>query len=118
MDDWLHESQKMGSYYSSCAVCIAATISANSHGGMKIKSRPRAVRSEGIDAEKGAHPVGLTQANLHFSYADDHADLLREFPLLTRAWALQERWLAPRVLHFCGSKVAFECNEVTTCEYR
>ncbi|KAK8096080.1 hypothetical protein PG999_014102 [Apiospora kogelbergensis] len=121
MDDWLHESQKMGSYYSNCAVCIAATSSANSHGGMKIESRPRAVRSEGIDAEKGAfcliaHPVGLTQAKSHFSYADDHADLLREFPLLTRAWALQERWLAPRVLHFCGSEVAFECNEVTTCE--
>ncbi|KAH8598227.1 hypothetical protein B0O99DRAFT_495675, partial [Bisporella sp. PMI_857] len=70
-EDWQVESQRMGTYYSNCTVCIAATGSANSMESFK--------------------------------------NLLRYFPLLTRGWVMQERLLAPRVLHFCGSEVVFEC---------
>lgn len=41
----------------------------------------------------------------------------RDFPLLTRAWVLQERWLSPRVLHVCGSEVVLEWSEATVCEF-
>lgn len=119
--DWLNESQKMGAYYSNCTVCVAATSSPNSQGSMAIAKRPTAIRSRGTDPEKGdfdlvAHPATSLGPKTHFSQAYSHEVLLRDFPLLTRAWVLQEKWLSPRVLHFCGSEVAFECAEMTTCE--
>lgn len=125
--DWLAEAQLMGQYYSHCTVCIAATSSPNSHGTMAIQPRPNAIRAPAIDPVRGAfalvaHPTGWRHPDPHFgeSPAGPHrsheSTVLAAFPLLTRAWVLQERWLSPRVLHFCGAEVAFECTTTTTCE--
>ncbi|KAF2468074.1 HET-domain-containing protein [Lindgomyces ingoldianus] len=38
------------------------------------------------------------------------------FPLLSRAWAFQERILSPRVLHFGGQELYWECRQETYCE--
>ena len=38
------------------------------------------------------------------------------FPLLTRAWAFQERILAPRVVYFCENELVWECGKLRTCE--
>jgi len=74
-----------------------------------------------VDPQSGrfdlvAYPSNLSRYRPHFGHTYKLENLLRDFPLLTRAWVLQERWLAPRVLHFCGSEVVFECSEMTTCE--
>lgn len=37
-------------------------------------------------------------------------------PLSTRGWVVQERFLAPRVLHFTESQIYWECLESTCCE--
>jgi hypothetical protein len=37
-------------------------------------------------------------------------------PLLHRAWAVQERFLSPRVLHFTADDMVFECNHHTVAE--
>lgn len=37
-------------------------------------------------------------------------------PLNGRGWVLQERLLAPRILHFCPQEVLFECCETAACE--
>jgi hypothetical protein len=37
-------------------------------------------------------------------------------PLNRRAWVLQERLLAPRVLHFDRDQLVWECSELTACE--
>jgi hypothetical protein len=39
-----------------------------------------------------------------------------EFPLLLGGWVFQERLLSPRVLHFCGSELVWECRQVSACE--
>lgn len=39
-------------------------------------------------------------------------------PVNRRAWVLQERLLCPRVLHFCGDQVAWECAEFDAAEAR
>jgi hypothetical protein len=36
-------------------------------------------------------------------------DLVEQAPVNRRAWVLQERLMAPRVLHFCQDQVAWEC---------
>lgn len=125
--DWLAEAQHMGQYYSHCTVCIAATSSPNSHGTMAIQPRPNAIREQAIDPVRGAfalvaHPTEWKHPDPHFGgppagpRRSHECITLAAFPLLTRAWALQERWLSPRVLHFCGTEVAFECKTMTTCE--
>jgi hypothetical protein len=37
-------------------------------------------------------------------------------PLAMRAWALQERLLSPRTLHFSRGQLFWECNEKVACE--
>jgi Heterokaryon incompatibility protein (HET) len=37
-------------------------------------------------------------------------DLVEQAPVNQRAWVLQERLMAPRVLHFCRNQVAWECT--------
>ncbi|KAK0720237.1 heterokaryon incompatibility protein-domain-containing protein [Lasiosphaeris hirsuta] len=121
-DDWRQESQRMGRYYSKCQVCIAATSSASSAESFNIISdRPTVIRSPGLDPGSGpfnltAYPTDLTNHRSHFGHTSELETLRRDFPLLTRAWVLQERWLSPRVLHFCGSEVVLECSEATVCE--
>lgn len=43
-------------------------------------------------------------------------DLVNKAPVNVRAWVLQERLLAPRVLHFCKGSVAWECGGFTRAE--
>ena len=37
-------------------------------------------------------------------------------PLMQRAWTLQERLTAPRIIHFHESEMIYECTDSTTCE--
>jgi hypothetical protein len=120
-EDWRYESQRMGPYYRNCTICIAATSSANSGKSFEIAERPSMVSSSSTDPGNGlfnllAYPLDLMEEKPHFGHSNNLETALGSFPLLTRAWVLQERWLSPRVLHFCGSEVVFECAQLTTCE--
>ncbi|KAK4494316.1 hypothetical protein PRZ48_014614 [Zasmidium cellare] len=42
--------------------------------------------------------------------------LVESSPVNRRAWVLQERLLAPRVLHFCEDQIAWECPEHDAAE--
>jgi hypothetical protein len=44
------------------------------------------------------------------------ADRVDNAPVNRRAWVLQERLMAPRVLHFCRDRVAWECREFEAAE--
>ncbi|KAJ0123870.1 hypothetical protein J7T55_012341 [Diaporthe amygdali] len=43
-------------------------------------------------------------------------NLVNKAPVNVRAWVLQERLLAPRVLHFCKGSIAWECGGFTRAE--
>lgn len=43
-------------------------------------------------------------------------NLVNKAPVNVRAWVLQERLLAPRVLHFCKGSIAWECSGFTRAE--
>lgn len=118
--DWQFESPKMIKYYGQCYVCIAATNVSGANSGIDIVDRPGAFHQSGIDHEGVqydlvAYPSELVELVPHFSRADKMT-VQERFPLMTRAWVLQERWLAPRTLHFCGREVVFECTEGLKCE--
>ncbi|KAJ5753781.1 heterokaryon incompatibility protein-domain-containing protein [Penicillium nucicola] len=43
-------------------------------------------------------------------------DEIENSPLSTRGWVVQERFLAPRIIHFGTSQIFWECLENTNCE--
>jgi hypothetical protein len=53
----------------------------------------------------GYHPADGTGAN----------PSPEKYPLMTRAWAYQERLLAPRILYF-GEELSWECRTTSACE--
>ncbi|KAK5132212.1 hypothetical protein LTR08_009272 [Meristemomyces frigidus] len=58
--------------------------------------------------------ICITATNVSGPNAGLH---IRDRPTALRAaGVLQERWLAPRTLHFCGAEVVFECAQGLECE--
>ncbi|TGJ88021.1 hypothetical protein E0Z10_g715 [Xylaria hypoxylon] len=120
-EDWEHEARKMGHYYSNCFVCIAATSSSSSAGTLELAKHPDdiMVRSTGQDPQTGPFSLIAIPSELldiqHFGRAHQRTQP-STFPLMTRAWVMQERWLSPRTLHFCGTEIVFECAKMTVCE--
>ncbi|UQC76722.1 HET domain-containing protein [Colletotrichum lupini] len=43
-------------------------------------------------------------------------DYVWDEPLSKRGWTLQERWLAPRLVHFGSQQMSFECNAYFLCQ--
>lgn len=41
---------------------------------------------------------------------------LQRAPLILRSWVLQERYLAPRVIHFGARQILWECLEFDACD--
>ncbi|KAI0531681.1 heterokaryon incompatibility protein-domain-containing protein [Xylaria digitata] len=120
-EDWEHDARKMGQYYSNCFVCIAATSSSSSAGTLELVKHPDEImiRSTGQDPQTGPFGLIAIPSELldvqHFGQTYQRTQPSR-FPLMTRAWVMQERWLSPRTLHFCGTEIVFECAKMTICE--
>ncbi|KAI9641566.1 hypothetical protein NHQ30_010378 [Ciborinia camelliae] len=131
-EDWRHESALMASIYSNSYVNIAATGAADSSRGC-LAPRNLAHRSIPISARgflktqhedniifvrkslNGLHKLYSTPAILR-SETTDLSEKEKEAPLLLRAWVFQERYLAPRTLHFCSSELVMECRQGLRCE--
>jgi hypothetical protein len=112
VEDWEIESALMGAVYYNSRLNIAAAASSNSHGGlfrsrtsfnsMATAANPRWPTFEGREICLLEHNLWHRQLNLA--------------PLNRRAWVLQERILASRVLHFGESQLFWECHELDACE--
>jgi hypothetical protein len=107
----------MAQVYQHSFLTLAATVSSgdsqgcyseheNNGGTMEINIPPSCSTPRQIVVRKPLpHWVNLPLSTIKTDY-----------PLLSRAWVFQERLLSPRVLHFCGSELVWECRETTTCE--
>lgn len=106
----------MSSIYSNAYVMLSATGSASSSTGLSIFSPTR------LAPTYSPFPYTSTEGTkgtlLVFSYSKEVTrfpawsgpyELLKNEPLTQRGWALQERWLAPRILHFRSREMFFEC---------
>jgi hypothetical protein len=97
--------------------------------------RPPLLRPELSPVDQETHPMDLSISTLPESESNNGnlrrctildvslwKDLVDEAPVNKRGWVLQERLLAPRVLHFCGTsdgtlgQVAWECTECDAAE--
>ncbi len=113
-DQKARELPKMGEIFGNAYFVLAATLAENGDYGL-YQERPRSsftvldssgqvVKARAVDL--GDHAVWKTSRD--FWAAD--------LPLFSRAWALQERLLARRVVHFTPYELVWECRTFVNCE--
>lgn len=107
-EDWARESSRMADIYSNAYLVIAANRSADASGGC-FHSRT-AQPSCQVDL-----PGYADNVHVRFVFVTDEIDWTHggftDEPLSKRAWGLQERVLARRVLHFNSRQLYYECDE-------
>lgn len=110
-EDWSNEAVRFGQYYENALLTIAATGASSSNDGLLFKSpiskfgpisftfRPKGAMAYTI---RSRVPSWLSETQ----YA----------PLSDRGWAVQERLLSRRVLHFAENLILWECHDVRATE--
>lgn len=100
-DDWKKEAALMTSVYSGSTLNIAASSALDSSHGLFLTT-PRL--SEGCEAKI------MIDATGDFQLQDSYSRAVTDSHLATRAWALQEKLLPYRTLHFGDRGVFWECR--------
>ncbi|RDL34348.1 uncharacterized protein BP5553_07476 [Venustampulla echinocandica] len=119
--DWLNESAKMYEIYKNSYCNISATAATDSEQGLFFDREPRELwedeinlNVDGIPGNKQSHKHPIKRCSvLDLSFWERNVD---DAPVNRRAWVLQERLMAPRVLHFCQNQIAWECGKLDASE--
>lgn len=109
-EDWARESNLMGRIYSHAVINIAATGSDNCDG--------RLFSSTTNNPSAGVISWEIVPENA-FIVVENDIEWSKSFlnqPLLRRAWVMQERFLATRVIHFAKFELIWECRTTAATE--
>ncbi|KAI0813989.1 HET-domain-containing protein [Xylaria sp. FL0064] len=114
--DWQVESSRMAQIYQNSYITLAATQSSSDCVGFLRRSRTTYNEYSWHGMCHGEiYRLGIRPRLPHWS-GTDLTHWAQDYPLLTRAWAFQERILSPRVLHFCKQELMWECAQAIRCE--
>ncbi|KIW06682.1 uncharacterized protein PV09_02387 [Verruconis gallopava] len=100
----------MAQIYTNCYINISADASQNGAGGL---FRDRDAAAYHHFRMRGPERTGYQE---YLCFSPSWLDEVELAPLKKRAWVVQERFLAPRVIHFSESQVHWECAELITSE--
>ena len=107
-EDWLGHAGLMNQIYQGSFCNIAATSSPSPFGGLFVERDPTLltpfrvlVKGALSENKDGFYDVGG-------DFSQDWTSQVTMSPLGRRAWVVQERLLAPRVVHFAKSKLFWE----------
>ena len=121
-NDWLRESATMYEIYNKAYCNLSATASASGDGGLFRKREPHTLWEDEINLNVEGIPVDprqSSQANIQRCVVQDlsfWARTIDDAPVNRRGWVLQERMMAPRVIHFCENQIAWECSHLEAAE--
>ena len=127
-EDWAREVMTMADVYRGAVCNISATGALDSDGGLFCHRREDLVKPQVVKAGKAwlEHPLciprrpgnGMEKNRGWFKLRslDQWSDQVAQAPLMLRGWVLQERLLAPRVLHYSSQQLYWECGELDACE--
>jgi hypothetical protein len=119
MADWLEQSAQMHEIYKNSYCNISATAATDSKKGLFATREPHLLWEDEINLNTEEIP-GYTTSELiqrckilDLAFWERNVD---DAPVNRRAWVLQERLMAPRVLHFCKDQIAWECRKLDAAE--
>ena len=111
-EDWLQEGGRMADVYTHALCNIAASGAYDSDGGCYMGRDASAASGSIFDSSWS----NMENNTFHIAQKWLWDEVVEDAPLYRRAWVLQERLLAPRILHFGRTQLAFECRELRACE--
>lgn len=123
-NDWSVEASRMSHVYNGAACTIAATAAKDSDGGLFIERDPSLLQPRCIkaswplitDSKSHDKPAGPYSNLYSCDFLGFYQDPIDNSPLNSRAWVCQERYLSPRIMHFSGTQLFWECYEDISCE--
>ena len=112
-DDQQHEIARMGEVYSNAILNIGAAAATSPMDGCFVQRKPKPP----IRIKFTSKAYGSDQLYLLFDDKQLSKDYLEfvtpsQSSMFSRAWCMQERFLCPRMLHFCRTGLFWECNTV------
>ena len=110
-DDWARQSAQMHQIYAS-AVCNLAASWAEDCLKPMFSHRPDSSKlADTIElrARMRYKKMRLVDESIWHRYIEDS-------PLRKRGWIFQERFLSPRIMHFCEDQILWECRELHASE--
>lgn len=115
-DDWNSEAARMADIYSE-AILVISAANAN-HVGFGFLSERSGSRTFRNKLQKGPGDpthILVQEPAIHGNILGDPA-LEQQWPVFRRAWTLQERLLATRLVHFAAGEIIWECASMCACE--
>ncbi|OBT69176.1 hypothetical protein VE03_02032 [Pseudogymnoascus sp. 23342-1-I1] len=130
IEDWILEVSRMTDVYLSAYVTLAADVAPHSDAGLfttntcALNGTVRARHFSQVDDSGSCHQIFVRRTwpkpgknrrrgdleNHRSCYASEAASKLN-----SRAWALQERLLSPRTVHFTDAELVWECGKSYEC---
>jgi hypothetical protein len=110
--EWSRSSFRISSVYSNAYIVLSATGSSTDYEGLSIFNPNHSTPAYGTFSCTTNSLTGTVYAfstSTEVASYSGYTELLAHEPLSQRAWALQERWLAPRILHFGTKHMFYEC---------
>lgn len=123
-EDWETESGRMAAVYQNAHFVLGADMSTDSHGGFLDAEECGYKRRETPVATFGAENSTIYarhQYGLHYNpcpmFVGIRTPASAEVrnPLRDRAWALQEQFLASRMVHFTEREMIWDCRSALWC---
>ncbi|KAF2261833.1 HET-domain-containing protein [Lojkania enalia] len=120
--DWERESGAMASIFEHSYLTLSAVKAEDGADGLFMDINREASQYEFNRQRAGSKSIclGVRRVIPHLPINLDPKEFEYQvhtnFPLMARAWAFQERFLSPRVLHFGKKELYWECRDATYCE--
>ncbi|GME61995.1 heterokaryon incompatibility protein [Neofusicoccum parvum] len=112
-EDWMQEAGRMSEVYQNSVFTISATASQRATDGLFKRRPPYLFRNPG-NVGSGTRPSFWSLAPRDLW--DLGVESRRKLGLPRRAWALQERVLSRRILHYSSLGVFWECDKLRRSE--
>jgi hypothetical protein len=112
--DWQQESLGMRSVYANSYCTIAADWAPDPTFGLFCERDVDLLRCGHIPTNWMSQSRDLSTVKILVQGTWDFE--IKMSPLQSRGWALQERILPPRVIHFTDSQIFWECDTTKSCE--
>jgi hypothetical protein len=113
--DWSYEAARFGQYYQNATLTIAATGAISSSEGLFLRRPALEFDPEPVILKQNTNR-GETNVFIIQPPTPLWVPAMRNSALRTRGWAIQERVLSKRILHFGTSYLLWECHESRVTE--